>query len=172
MNYTNVKRVGEYFSITNKQESQRLDIELCTKCAALKTCSTRRKLKNQKAIIAPVKRCNIFKPYIGFSALDGLDAEEYNTVRVYSAWANRLREGDTVTIYDSLNDQVIEDRRVSRVYSGPKQEMLDEHAKFNHACLSIESDHPQFLKELLIRSMGKNFFNASDTASVIYLQRI
>lgn len=172
MNYTNVKRVGEFFSIANKQESQRMHIDLCEKCAINKKCSTLKALNRRKNIIAPVKQCKTFVPYIVFSVLDGLDEPMFNTMRPYTAWARRLRLGDTVMLYDSLNDQVIGERTVNQIEQGDKQVMLNDHAGNNHYCLYKEFENPaEELEKLLIRSMGKNFYNASNEMSVIYLSK-
>lgn len=170
MNYTNVKRVGDFFSITNKNEAERLDIELCDKCANVDVCGIRQTMREQSQIIAPIKRCKVFSPYLTFSVLDGLDAPEFNTARVYGAWAKRLSVGDKVYIYDSLNDEVLGTRTVTASISGDKQAMLKEHASKNHALINKNIANPaQELEKILIRSMGKNFYNNSQTLSVIYL---
>jgi hypothetical protein len=112
----------------------------------------------------------VFSPYLTFSVLEGLDAPEFNTVRPHSAWGKRVAVGDTLTLYDTVNERVLSQRQVTRVYHGDKQRMLREHAAYNHALLNGEhSDPAQALKKILIRSMGKNFYNNADTASVIYL---
>lgn len=170
MNYANVKRVGDHFSITNKNEAERLDIDLCSKCASRESCGIYDTVSNQTQIIAPIKRCKIFSPLIPFSILDGLDAPVFNTMRVRDAWANRLRVGDKVALYDSLSDHVIGTRTVISTHSGDKQALLKEHARRNHACLSKHIEDPaQYIENVLIRSMGRNFYNSSDKLSVIYL---
>ena len=170
MNYANVKRVGDHFSITNKNEAERLDIDLCSKCANKDNCGIFDRVRKESAIIAPIKRCKIFSPLIPFSILDGLDAPVFNTMRVRAAWAKRLRQGDTVFLYASLTDEVIGKRTVSSVISGNKHKLLTEHAHLNHTCLTKKSDDPvQYVENILMRSMGRNFYNSSDLLSVIYL---
>lgn len=170
MNYSNVKRVGDHFSITNKNEAERLHIDLCSKCAKQESCGIFKRISKEREIIAPIKRCKVFSPLIPFSILDGLNAPVFNTMRVREAWANRLRAGDRVAIYDSLSDSVIGTRTVKSVHSGDKQTLLKQHARFNHACLDKQIEDPvKYIENVLVRSMGKNFYNSTDKLSVIYL---
>ncbi len=170
MNYANVKRDGQFFSIATKPERERFNVELCDKCANVKACSIKKKLDKLTAVRVPVKQCAVFSPYITFSALDGLDLPQYNTIRPHSAWAKRLSVGDKVVAYNSKTKSVIDTRTVTQVTHGPKAQMLQEHARFNHTVLNQDIDDPvAHLTKVLINSMGKNFYNASDELSVIYL---
>lgn len=171
-NYSNVKRVGDYFSITNKNEASRLDIDLCSKCAKQKRCKAFKTVSKLSDIHAPIKRCKTFSPYIPFSILDGLDAPQFNTMRVREAWANRLRVGDEVVLYNSVSGTEMGTRKVTELHAGSKETLLKEHAANNHACLTKNIEDPvQYVENILIRSMGKNFYNSADTLSVIYLSK-
>ena len=168
MDNRNIKRDGDFFSIATKPEQERLNIELCDKCAIQPRCRYARYLNNAP-IIAPVKQCKAFVPILSFSVLEGLDLPDFNTFRPHSAWAKRLQLGDIVCLYHTQESRTISMREVKAIYQGEMSEMLAQHAKHNHAIQARASTDPVAeLREILIRSMGKNFFNAAETASVIY----
>jgi len=166
--YGNVKRVNDLFSIANKQEIDRLDIELCQKCAIRKECDVYNIKQSYPDYIMPVKQCAHFRPFMSFGIIDGLEEESFCTMRVREAWANRLRVGDFVHLYNSSKQETHSVRQVKKIFNGDKKLLLKQHAKNNHAVLNKNVEPVSFLIDILIKSMGKNFYNSSDLISVIY----
>lgn len=151
---------------------------ICNHCF-VQPCKIRslvQKIPHDKAVVK-VSSCAMFVPCLTFSVLHGLDRDLFNTVRIGGAWSDRLKPGNDVALIDTKNGKFLELREVYRVFSGKLSDIIQDHARFNHALLHEisegldKSEAPQRLERILKNAYGTNIASGDRTASVIYLKR-
>jgi len=152
---------------------------LCNHCAKAR-CNMRnyvRRLDKGRAVMK-VQSCALFIPTLGFSVLQGLEGDLWNTVRIGAAWGRRLEPGMTVAIADTANKVMRDPMIVKSVYVGTLDNMLHVHAENNHAIKAeIEvgkikhHQAPERLERILKNAYGTNIAASDRDASVIYLRR-
>ena len=108
-----------------------------------------------------------------FRSYAGLE-DVFNTLRLGSRWGKRVQEGDRVTLLDEFN-QVFGSAEVLSVYTGEKDAIIQEHARFNHNIaeqMLPESQASEIMVKRLRRVYGSGYFKKAKTMTAIYLRRI
>lgn len=142
-------REGEAF-ITGPQES------LCVECGVL-DCEKR----------GDVQSCSEMQPIISMRDMIGTDKRVFNTMRLYGAWAKRLRAGDPVVL--TCKEERLE-CVVVRTESGPFDDIFLQHAHMNHTALGTPDEHHvPVVYDAIVKSYGKNWVLRCGYLSVIYL---
>lgn len=123
---------------------------------------------------APVLRCGEFVPVIGFSVVQGLGRDRWNTIRIGHAWAARLKPGAQVAVMDLKRSALLRRMTVEAVYTGTVSEMCRDHGENNHAALENgwrgETARTQIAR-VLRNAYGSRFTTATDgKAAAIYLK--
>lgn len=135
---------------------------LCAACGNCVDCSV---------IRDDVIACSDYQPVIAFKSFDGTEGH-FNTFRLGSAWAPRVKPGQHIGLINKAGIKVGE-ARVEAVHCGDKQQMLDEHAALNHLILARAAANPASELKRLIRNLyGPNFLAKATHMTVIYLQRL
>jgi len=134
---------------------------LCNACGNRHSCS----IKSEATQL-----CTDYQPVIPFMKLDGM-GEEFNTFRLGSAWARRVKPGQAIGLLNRQGEKIGE-AVVKAVHCGDKEEMLNEHARYNHLMIAKPHDNPAAELKRLIRNMyGTNYLANASSFSVIYLKR-
>lgn len=97
-------------------------------------------------------------PLLMFKDPRGLDLLSFNTIRLGSAWAKRLKKGQRVLL--ATKTEVVCRAFVSHVYVGPVEEMLAFYAFSNHIERSMcREDGYDFMlaPSRRLESMRKNY---------------
>lgn len=146
---------------------------LCPYCGRLPTCSIAEfKQGVWKTQREGLKTCSKFLPILNFRSGKGMEGR-FNTFRLGLAWANRLKIDDVVAL--QAGTVIVGTARVTRVEAGEKSSVALCYADQNHnlldAGLTPSEAGEQMLKNLR-RSYGKLIYEAQQSASVIFLERI
>lgn len=142
-------------------EFYRMKTGLCAACGNCYGCSIQGE---------SVQVCTDYQPVIPFKKLDGLEAR-FNTFRLGFAWSTRVKPGQSIGL---LNREGVKfgEAVVEAVHRGDKDEMLAEHAAFNHLLIASPHEKPaQELKRLIRNLYGPNYLANADGFTVIYLNR-
>lgn len=108
-----------------------------------------------------------------FRSYKGLE-DVFNTLRLGSRWAKRVREGMVLTLLDEF-DKPFGQAEVLSIYEGDKDQIIKSHAKFNHNLAEDgldETEAYQIMLKRLARVYGSGYFKKAKTMTAIYLRRI
>ncbi|HHT4259186.1 TPA: hypothetical protein ACTYZB_004853 [Klebsiella variicola] len=146
--------------------------DLCDICGIKSACpifKTRAALLSQGADFE-LNTCLRYVPLISFrKPYLGLKSAYFNTMRSGVTWVNRVDEGSVVCLVGADKGEIIRFAKVAKVYSGPVDEMLSKHSRFNHLCLGGE---PQsYVKTVIKKSYGR-FLKEDSVMTVIYLKSL
>ena len=142
--------------------SYRMKSGLCDSCGEAAGCPTRAE---------KVEVCTGFQPVIAFKSLAGTETD-FNTFRLGGAWSNRVKPGQKIGILNAKCEKV-GDAVVKAVHVGPKESMIDTHARHNHLIKARGSEQPASeLKRLLRNLYGTNFMAKAELMTVIYLTKL
>ncbi|UKL14968.1 hypothetical protein hairong_063 [Pseudomonas phage hairong] len=144
------------------EDGYRMKTGLCAHCGHNELCSVQSDVRQE---------CYAFQPSLMFQSLAGTELS-FNTFRLGGAWAKRVLPGRIVGLVDKngkkLDEAVIEGIRV-----GPRDLMIEEHARMNHLMIASGSTQPiRDLRRKLTNLYGPNYLARADLMSVIYLRRI
>ena len=181
MDTKRIKRDGKHFTVEPRSALDRQHIMICDNCAREK-CRIYNYMNRQisDGYSMKVMECESFIPALGFSVLDGLDLPYWNTIRVGGAWANRLLPKHVVAIIDTKNSKVVGHARVESTHAGTLSQMVEKHARMNHAMkhevmhgktLPVDSEIQARMMRILKNANGTNIAAPDRQASVIYLVR-
>lgn len=180
MDTRRIKRLdNDHFTVEPLSALQDPKSLICNHCAIAK-CKLRnyvRRAPRDQAVVK-VTSCGMFLPTLGFSVLAGLDSERWNTIRIGGAWAERLYPGREVAIADTKNGVILGTATVFKTVSGLLGELLEDHARLNHAILAeieeskiTEREAPARLLRILKNANGSNIADENRKASAVYLRR-
>ena len=173
INMRNVRRVADGFTIRGAKvlSDQR---RLCDFCGVVGTCEIKKsvqQLNHKHRIDTDIRTCSHYRPILTFKSEDGLD-ETFNTFRLRGAWARRVVPGDEVALWNVTSSEIIGMAEVTQVFSGKLDQLLDDHAHFNH--LMLTTDHgeaPDALFRIMKGLYGTTWTQRTGDASVIYMRR-
>lgn len=154
-NFRGIKLDGSHFVATDRVLCERCHHPVCSDYAAL--------------------RCEDYSSALKFKPpLRGFDKPSFNTFRLGGAWAKRLRVGSIVALIDSKTDSAFAHARVTDVKVGNKHEMARLYGKDNHTmqALNVTTDIEEAMLKRLKATSGSMIYNSTDTATVIYLEKI
>ena len=139
LNLRSLRKDGEKFTVSPKSvlEKQR---HLCSHCAYSSDCkhAKRSAEARQELIESRVLECGGYSTPIGFSNLTGLDSESFNTLRLGSAWAKRVQDGQEIGLVCTKTGELVGRKKVVRVVVGPKDRIINDHAYKNHLMLGMK----------------------------------
>ncbi|WP_171996250.1 hypothetical protein [Klebsiella pneumoniae] len=84
-------------------------------------------------------------------------------------WRDRLTEGKIVCLVEADTAKILRFGVVDKVYSGPVDEMLRKHSRFNHLCMGGEKIEK--VGEVIRRSYG-HFLKEDSLLTAIYIRHI
>lgn len=117
-----------------------------------------------------VRNCARFVPTLSFkSPYIGLGFDLFNTLRVGTAWVNRLESGNIIALIDADNGAVIRYGKVHKVVYGNIEKMLKIHAKFNHLAMGGKNIAEV---EKFIRKAYGNFLIKEAILTAIYIEKV
>lgn len=146
--------------------------ELCDLCGIASKCPINEARHKFKATGADfhLNSCLRYVPLIAFrKPIIGLNEPYFNTLRSGVTWVNRVEPGKIVCLVDAANGERIRFAKVDRVCSGPYEEMLRKHSRFNHLCMGGES--VEKVSEVIRKSYG-HFLKPDSQLTAIYLRSI
>lgn len=115
--------------------------------------------------------CQEFMPALPFSDSAGME-KIFNTVRLGKAWCDRLRIGEKVALYHTIEKRMFGIATVLGTVSGPIQQVLRTHAHANHLMLDKDpADAAVQLYAWQLRNYGPRIVHPRATLSAIYLLR-
>lgn len=145
---------------------------LCDLCGIASKCpinEARLKLHNVGAHFH-LNSCVRYVPLLTFrKPIIGLYAPYFNTLRSGVTWKERVEPGKLVCLVEAERGSIIRFGRVDKVYSGPVDEMLRKHSRFNHLCMGGEKIEK--VGEVIRKSYG-HFLNDDSLLTAIYIQHI
>ncbi|WP_441770085.1 hypothetical protein [Klebsiella pneumoniae] len=137
---------------------------LCSLCGIASKCNineTRLKLRDA-GVNFHLNSCARYVPLLAFrKPIIGLDTSYFNTMRSGVTWRDRLTEGKIICL--------VEADTAKKVYSGPVDEMLRKHSRFNHLCMGGEKIEK--VGEVIRRSYG-HFLKEDSLLTAIYIRHI
>lgn len=148
------------------------DENLCSFCGR-GGCQMREKGSLHDGVLKGVRACTEFIPTLSFSVLAGLDLPLWNTVRVGKAWPERLKTGDEVAIYDTVNGKLVRYMRVKAMRTGPLVSICDRFAASNHAIQAEGlrgSEAATRLLRILRNAYGSNIASPDRDGTAIFLE--
>lgn len=171
-----IKRLNEGFTVEPRSHLQPRP-SLCESCAWV-SCGTRNaitRLQNSHGVGMRLQTCPKFLYPIRFApeAAVGFDHPRFNTMRLGSALADRMRYDDPVALISEGNEKKAPLGMVIDVCHGPVEDMLIGHAHRNHLMLhqGVDSDDaPEALRQVLINLYGKNWLANARGLSVVYIR--
>lgn len=112
-----------------------------------------------------------FKPayMIGFEG-------EFNTIRLGLKYARELNPGDRVSLVyagkGKRAGEVAHTATVTRIESGPKDRIIEDHARHNHVVVGrrMEGDLGAGMERILRAAYGNLFFGGYKTATAVYMR--
>ncbi|HGL3854400.1 TPA: hypothetical protein ACKE3U_003726 [Klebsiella aerogenes] len=146
--------------------------DMCDVCGIKTACpiyKTRSSLLQQGAEFE-INKCARYVPLISFrKPYLGLKDAYFNTMRSGVTWVNRVNENSIVCLVGSEKGDTIRFARVAKVFSGPMEDMLRKHARFNHLCLGgMKQDD---VRTVIKKSYG-HFLKEDSSLTVIYLKSL
>lgn len=145
---------------------------LCDLCGIASKCpinETRLKLHDAGAHFH-LNSCIRYVPLLAFrKPIIGLDAPYFNTLRSGVTWRDRVEPGKLVCLVEADTGNIIRFGRVDKVYSGPVDEMLRKHSRFNHLCMGGEKIEK--VGEVIRKSYG-HFLNDNSLLTAIYIRHV
>lgn len=145
---------------------------LCDLCGIASKCpinEARLKLHNAGAHFQ-LNSCVRYVPLLTFrKPIIGLDAPYFNTLRSGVTWKERVEPGKLVCLVEAERGSIIRFGRVDKVYSGPVDEMLRKHSRFNHLCMGGEKIEK--VGEVIRKSYG-HFLNDDSLLTAIYIRHV
>lgn len=172
-NLRNVKLINGYNTIKLKAE-QGITQWLCEMCSKQDSCKIRRAFVSvYDKVKTPIRSCNEFEPLISFvPPHKGFD-RYFNTVRMHSAWARRVYEGQTVGFYCVKNQEIFGTGVIERVLVCDMQEVKNVHCRFSHLWGDdkVTCDDVADLFERKLKNMyGSGFIKNAKDFSVLYIR--
>jgi hypothetical protein len=174
---TNLRRIrmtetGRWTLMTDKDRAKA--IHLCDFCAINSMCITQQRLASivtEFEVGAVISECPGYRPHLSFRDEIGLDGN-FNTVRLGKAWADRLREGALVTLWNSIKDREIGVAKVKSCIVGPWQDVAPKHAHRNHTQVDQPREGAEDrLYEILRKGYGPHLMKPDRLVTAIYLER-
>ncbi|EJD7033467.1 hypothetical protein UXP91_21585 [Enterobacter hormaechei] len=145
---------------------------LCDMCGIASKCpinETRLKLHDAGARFH-LNSCIRYVPLLAFrKPIIGLDAPYFNTLRSGVTWRDRVEPDKLVCLVEADTGNIIRFGRVDKVYSGPVDEMLRKHSRFNHLCMGGEKIEK--VGEVIRKSYG-HFLNDDSLLTAIYIRHV
>lgn len=145
---------------------------LCSLCGIASKCNineTRFKLRDA-GVNFHLNSCARYVPLLAFrKPIIGLDTPYFNTMRSGVTWRDRLTEGKIVCLVEADTAKILRFGVVDKVYSGPVDEMLRKHSRFNHLCMGGEKIEK--VGEVIRRSYG-HFLKEDSLLTAIYIRHI
>lgn len=149
---------------------------LCVHCARQSACPTLKSLKrlNSKApIIAKIDECADYAYPILFADTKGTQGE-FNTMRLGTAWVDRVGEGDIVGLINK-EGKVFGYAEVVDAFAGEKEWVIRDYAYENHLYVDSGMTHQEAGVDLLKRLpniYGNMIVNNNKMMTAIYLKNI
>ncbi|MBD0018698.1 hypothetical protein IDG94_20515 [Klebsiella pneumoniae] len=145
---------------------------LCSLCGIASKCNineTRLKLRDA-GVNFHLNSCARYVPLLAFrKPIIGLDTPYFNTMRSGVTWRDRLTEGKIICLVEADTAKILRFGVVDKVYSGPVDEMLRKHSRFNHLCMGGEKIEK--VGEVIRRSYG-HFLKEDSLLTAIYIRHI
>lgn len=146
--------------------------DMCDVCGIKTACpiyKTRAQLLAQGASFG-INTCKRYVPLISFrKPYLGLKDAYFNTLRSGVTWVNRVSEGSIVCLVGAEDGEIIRFARVSKVFSGPIDDMLRKHSRFNHLCLGGKTQEDV---QTVIRKSYGHFLKDDSTLTAIYMKAV
>lgn len=166
-NVRSLRREGELFTIHPRSTTRRF---LCGKCCALKSCGILKDLRKKcEGVVVELMGCKHYEAPINFADATGLEYSRFNTLRLGRAWSERIRKGDIVGIIGP-DRKILKRMKVTKVICGPKEQIVTEHARFNHLYRSGEHENPgEHLLNRMPSLYGNLIWKNNGLCTAIYL---
>ena len=159
-----------------------IERNLCNHCVRAKFCKHRKQLNKAErssfGVQAPVARCKKYVAPIVFRDTRGLDTrgQEVNTMRLGSAWAGRLHQGELLGMF--VEGKLYGLAEISKTPLAPsKSAALYCNAIDNH--MLVDEKHAldrdtagERLRKILIANYGINRYEGVENLSVIYMHPV
>lgn len=154
---------------------------LCDNCATDKCRFRNYASRTMPEVDMRILSCQMFTPAFNFSIVKGFDQPLWNTIRIGSAWEKRLVPGDRIAAIDTQGDKpkTIGLFRVASIHVSTLEDLVANHARFNHAILAeleegkIESrDVQERMMRILKNAYGSNFAAPDRQATAVYMDKI
>lgn len=146
--------------------------DMCDVCGIKTACpiyKTRSSLLAQGASFE-INTCARYVPLISFrKPYLGLKDAYFNTLRSGVTWVNRVSENSIVCLVGAEDGEIIRFARVAKVFSGPVDEMLRKHARFNHLCVGGKKQED--VRTVIKKSYG-HFLRDDSILTAIYLKSL
>lgn len=171
LNLRSLRKDGEKFTVSPKSvlDKQR---HLCNHCAYNSDCKHAKRAADarQEMIESRVLECAGYSTPIGFSDLTGLDSEDFNTLRLGSAWAKRVEDQQEVGLVCTKTGELVGRKKVVRVVVGPKDQIVKDHAYKNHLMLGKKKRTAAIeMAKKLPNIYGNLIYKNNDMMTAIYL---
>lgn len=92
-----------------------------------------------------------------------------NTLRSGVTWRDRLSPDKLICLVSADTGKIIRFGKVDKVYSGPVDEMLRKHSRFNHLCMGGEKIEK--VEEVIRKSYG-HFLTKDSLLTAIYIRHV
>lgn len=144
---------------------------LCNLCGISDACPILKSMNQfQDHADIQVKTCGRYVPLVGFRApYVGLKSSLFNTLRLGTAWVDRLSEGKTIAVTDAKTGKILRFGKVDRVVSGPFDEMILKHGMMNHMALGGKTVAEV---ETVLRKAYHNFMKEDPQLTAIYIRDV
>lgn len=120
------------------------------------------------------KECRDFVPVIKFRPPIRGFSGRFNTFRMGNVWAKRASPGVIMGLANAKTEEIFGYAKVTEVHTGPKQDLAKLFALDNHniRALEITENVAEVMLRRLKNSSGTRAYNATDVATVIYMEMI
>ena len=162
------------FTVTPKSQDRTGKVTLCDICGSKNTCPVRATMLTLASTVkADIQTCKIYVPPLKFVSQVGLGNPKFNTIRLGSAWFDRLSIDDVVALINKDN-KLIEYARVTKVVAGKKAHILKHHGANNHLAMEqigSVTERANWLADKIPNIFGKMMWDAASSITAIYLKR-
>ena len=147
---------------------------LCDRCVRNHICPIIDHSRYHEAdSTSAITHCKLFIAPFKFQSQQGLKEPVFNTLRLGEAWKKRLRAGDLIGLISADDNEIITYARVTRVFSGDKQKMIQTHAGRNHLTLKMtKKEAIEYLTIQLPRIFGNLIWKNNEKMTVIYMEPV
>ncbi|EHJ8093147.1 hypothetical protein KB279_004420 [Escherichia coli] len=161
---------GSYTIESNSNlNKQKLLCDICGIAAKCPIYETRIKL-DKAGVNFHLNSCIRYVPLLAFrKPIIGLDAPYFNTLRSGVTWRDRLSPDKLICLVSADTGKIIRFGKVDKVYSGPVDEMLRKHSRFNHLCMGGEKIEK--VAEVIRKSYG-HFLTKDSLLTAIYIRHV
>lgn len=171
-NVRRVKRSEHGLTMLTAPQTKVIAESLCDRCGLQDACEILKTVQSQRVQLVRVLECEWYQFPLKFINKSGTEGKGWNTIRLGSAWSNRVKEGDVVALIDSRNRKYGE-AKVQKVVLDITENIIQLYGEDNHCALDVADDQKvSTVRSALLSSYGSSHIASAIQSTAIYLDTI